>query len=52
MVGQIIIIGLPAVLKMSQKFLIPPVAIFGTWITLQYILPPSVYYDEYDGTAS
>lgn len=45
-------IGLPAIIKMGAKMMIPPVAIFGALITTQYLLPPSTYYDEYDGTAS
>lgn len=37
---------------MSGKMAIPPIAIFGGLILTQYLLPPSVYYDEYDATAS
>lgn len=45
-------IGLPAVLQMSKKIVLAPAVIFGTLFTFEYLLVPSTYYDEYDGTAS
>ena len=45
-------LGLPAIMKMGQKIVLAPLVIFGTLVTFEYILTPSVYYDEYDGTAS
>lgn len=45
-------LGLPAVLQMSKKIVLAPAVIFGTLFTFEYLLVPSTYYDEYDGTAS
>lgn len=47
-----VIVGLPLIWQMSGKMIIPPVIIFGSIITTQYLLTSSDYFDEYDGTAS
>jgi hypothetical protein len=43
-------VGLPLVMQMSGKIMLPVVGIFGSLFVLQYLLTSSVYYDEYDGT--
>lgn len=37
---------------MSKNIILPPAVIFGSIITVQYILTSSTYYDEYNGDAS
>lgn len=42
-------IGIPLIFQMSGKMIVPPVLIFGSLWTTQYLLTSSDYYDEYDG---
>lgn len=45
-------LGLPLIIQMAPKILIPPSVIFGSIIVSQYLLTSADYYDEYDGNVA